>query len=161
MNGRDRTQPLRLHVGGALILVVFVALCLLTFAALSLAGAGANDRTSRRTAERAAAYAGACNAAEETLGEIDLCLEQAERRAGAGGFLQEAERALQELDGVTVSWEDGALTAAYQTPVSETQRLDVALRVNETGDSYYTLTGWQTVSTVEWEAEPPYQLWQE
>lgn len=159
---KRKNQPVRLSVGGSLILVVFVALCLITFAVLSLAGANANARTSRQTLERAAAYDQASNEAEERLGEIDLCLKQAEERAGTGGFLAEAEQALLQLDGVQVSWEGEALTAAYQVTISDTQRLDVSLRVNEAGsDTYYTLTGWQTVSTVDWEAEPPYQLWQE
>ena len=78
------------------------------------------------------------------------------------GLVLQAEQALLQLDGVQVSWEGEALTAAYQVTISDTQRLDVSLRVNEAGsDTYYTLTGWQTVSTVDWEAEPPYQLWQE
>lgn len=60
-----------ISVGSSSILVVFVVLCLTTFATLSLASANADYKLTRRTADEAAAYYAADAKAEDILMQID------------------------------------------------------------------------------------------
>ena len=61
----------RLHAGTASILLVFVTLCLISFAVLSLVNANADLRLSRKIAERNTAYYGAVSEAEQFIAEAD------------------------------------------------------------------------------------------
>lgn len=64
------------NVGTSLILVAFVLICLVAFAALSFASANADLTLAKQTIERKDEYIKACNAAEEKISQIDNFLQQ-------------------------------------------------------------------------------------
>ena len=68
----------RLHAGTASILLVFVTLCLISFAVLSLVNANADLRLSKKIAERNTAYYEAVSEAERFLAEADTTLLHAD-----------------------------------------------------------------------------------
>ena len=72
---KKTSRPL-LTTGTSTLLLIFVSLCLLTFAVLSFLSARADQNLSRKTAERTSAYYEACNQAEDRLGETDQMLEK-------------------------------------------------------------------------------------
>ena len=126
------SAPFRLNVGSSFVLVVFVVLCLVTFATLSIVSAAANEKASRRTMERTTAYYTACNQAEDILGQVDESLQNAEQEAGV--CLENAERALQQISGMQVAVQGDSLFASYAVMMSDTQRLEVELLVNDEND---------------------------
>ena len=67
---KKTSRPL-LTAGTSTLLLIFLSLCLLTFAVLSLLSARADRNLSRKTADRTTAYYEACNQAENRIGEID------------------------------------------------------------------------------------------
>lgn len=67
-------QGFRLHAGTASILLVFVTLCLIAFAVLSLSSANADLRLSQKIAERNTLYYAAHNEAVQMLAETDEAL---------------------------------------------------------------------------------------
>ncbi len=72
---KKTSRPL-LTTGTSTLLLIFVSLCLLTFAVLSFLSARADQNLSRKTAERTSAYYETCNQAEDRLGETDRMLEK-------------------------------------------------------------------------------------
>ena len=62
------------NVGSSSILLIFVILCLISFATLSIVSANADAKLSRRVVERTTAYNQACNPAQEDIASIDSTL---------------------------------------------------------------------------------------
>ena len=60
-----------MNIGSASILLVFVILCLVSFAVLSIVSANADSKLSARVLERTTAYYAACNQAEQSLAGMD------------------------------------------------------------------------------------------
>lgn len=120
------------HIGSSSLLVIFITLCLVTFAALALASAQRDYAFSSRMAQRKAAYYQASNAAEERLASIDEALSQA----------------------VPVKGEE----LSYQIPIDERQSLSVALTTDADSDAFYQIRSWQIINTVDWEADAPLPL---
>ena len=69
-----KKKPLRLNVGTSSILMIFVILCLVCFATLSIISASADNKLSNKVLERTTAYYNACNEAEISLSQIDNAL---------------------------------------------------------------------------------------
>lgn len=118
--------------GGSSLLVVFAVLCLTVFALLGLSTVQADGRLSDASAQAVSDYYEADCQAEAVLARL---------RAG--------ERPAD----VTVSGDE----YAYTCPVSETQALEVRVRLEE--DGAWTVQRWQMVSTVQWEADEQMDLW--
>lgn len=121
-----------LHIGSSSLLVIFVILCLVTFAALALASAQRDYAFSSRMAQRKAAYYQASNAAEERLASIDEALSQ----------------------GTPVKAED----LSYQIPIGERQALSVVLTTDAGSDTFYQIKSWQIINTVDWKDDEPLPL---
>lgn len=66
MNKEKKSVPF-LSIGSSSLLVVFLVLCLVIFAVLTLTGAQSDYRFSRQLADRRTAYYAACNQAEEQI----------------------------------------------------------------------------------------------
>ena len=64
-----------MNIGSASILLVFVILCLVSFAVLSIVSANADSKLSARVLERTTAYYAACNQAEEQIASLDAAGE--------------------------------------------------------------------------------------
>lgn len=129
MNERQRFSPPA--VGGSSLLVIFAVLCLTVFAMLALSTVQANGRLSDASAEAVTAYYAADAQAEAILAQL---------RAG------------RVPEDVTVTGE----TYTYTCPISDTQALEVEVRVNGTD---YEVLRWQSVSTADWQADESLHVW--
>lgn len=143
--------------GISLILLVFILLCLLTFAVLSLTSANADLRLSKKTAERISEYYAAESAAGRILKDIDgLLLEQYNNSRDRGEyeahFLEEAAgwdsfRAERTRDGVRI----------YVTQnIGDEELLEVELAVcypEEEGGSLYRIESWKSVQKAGWQPD--------
>lgn len=118
-------------VGGSSLLVIFIVLCLVVFAMLSLSSVQADGRLSKASAEAVHAYYAADCEAETILAQL---------RQGIAP------------EGVRVSEN----RYRYECTVSETQRLVVEVEIN--GEDYRVLR-WQTESTLTWEEKDTLNLW--
>lgn len=61
--------------GSTSILIIFVLLCLVVFASLSLVSANSDQKLSQKLAARTQAYYAACNEAETALAALDAALQ--------------------------------------------------------------------------------------
>ncbi len=128
-------------VGGSSLLTVFAVLCLTVFALLSLTTVRADARLAEASIETVAGYYKADYAAQEIL----ACL-----RTGAPLPEGRSVRATHGPD------HKGTLFS-YDCPISDTQRLEVEVIVEEDGG--YTVLRWQACPTVEWESDDSLDLW--
>ena len=118
-------------VGGSSLLVIFAVLCLTVFAMLSLSTVQADKRLSDASAAAVSEYYEADCQAEEILAQL---------RTG------------QVPEGVRVK----ADTYSYTCSISETQELQVEVRIRENG---WEVLRWQAVSTARWSEDETLSLW--
>ncbi len=128
--GSKQSSPV-IHIGASSLLVVFLVLCLVIFAALSLTSAQNDASYSQRAAERRTAFYTACNQAERILDEIDVRLESEGPEA--------------DLSDLGVTAEDGLLS--FSVPLSDTQAMAVTLELTPNGDHYYEIRAYRVVTT--------------
>ena len=107
------------NIGGSSILVIFVLLCITTFATLAMVSATASYRLAIQVAQAADDFFAAENIAEEKLAEISGILSRAN---GQSFYAQLAD--------LGALYQDGVIT--YSVSVNDSLRLDVELHVNGT-----------------------------
>ena len=147
---KKTSRPL-LTTGTSTLLLIFVSLCLLTFAVLSFLSARADQNLSRKTAERTSAYYEACNQAEDRLGEADQTLEKIwQETANEKAYFQAVRKTVEDLD-----FDEESHMLSFSVPLTDTQVLTVTLKLRtpESGSTFYTISGWKTVNTAEWTAD--------
>lgn len=160
-----------IHMGAPSLLMIFLVLCLFTFALLSLSSAKNNRTLSQQSADRIQTYYQASSLAEEALDQIDTILSDAHTDCGAesadtADYQKEVTEKLENcsVDGVsafTVDFTKGEGTLAFQVPVSESQQLSVVLTLPAPSDcqnGYYRITQWTTETTDSWDGDDTYQL---
>lgn len=129
----SKKQTFGINIGSSSMLMIFVTLCLISFAALSIVSANADKSLSEKIAVRTAAYYEACNSAEESLAGIDKLLQ--EQYAAAPD-----KDAYFEVVGPGIS---------YEIAISETQALyvEISFLYPQTDeDTYYRITSWQVIT---------------
>ena len=82
---RDKKQAPFVNIGSSLLLVIFLVLCLVTFATLSLSSARSDYSFSSRAAQRRTDYYQACNVAEDALAQVDAILVKAADSSDGSG----------------------------------------------------------------------------
>lgn len=130
-----------INVGTSSILVTFVLLCLVTFAALSYLSANSDYKLSQQTAQRATDFYKANEVAEIKYQDIDATLK------GAAADEDELNRLLAGKD-VTIDCSGDAPLISYDVTVSSSQKLHVQLCYAE--GSNLVVTKWQTENADTW-----------
>lgn len=119
-------------IGGSSLLVIFAVLCLTVFALLTLSTVKADMRLADAAVRSVMEYYSADCAAEEILANLrEECVPQ----------------------GVT---QNGNLFT-YACPVSDTQELQVIVKINQNG---YRIQQWKVVSTTEWMPDEFIDVWE-
>lgn len=146
MNKKKRQTPF-VNMGSSLLLVVFLVLCLVTFATLAFSSARSDESFSQRIADRKTEYYEAANQAEELFGQIDQILGAAK---GVPDFAK--------IDSVNadIHYDAEKETLSYQIPINERQALNVVLALQAEGGC--RIEKWQTVNIQKWESDDTLQL---
>lgn len=121
------------NVGSSSILLIFVILCLISFATLSIVSANADARLSRRVEERTSSYYEACNQAQADIAAIDSTLA-----AVYDNCFDEEEYFMAVGHKKT-----------YIVPISDLQTLSVTLDIlypQQDGEPFYRITSWQVIT---------------
>ena len=122
------------NIGSSSILVIFVVVCLVSFAALSIVSANSDYRLTQKMADRQTLYYQACNDAYQTLSDIDATLCALYN----SGITQEEYYA-------QVGYEK-----SYAYPVSDIQSLQVVIQINYPNDDmepFYEIQKWRIITT--------------
>lgn len=173
---KDKQQSSFVNIGSSSLLVIFLVLCMVTFAILSLSSARSDYSFSERLAGHKTEYYETCAWAETITGEIDEILSDTAGEMGAPGLPQTSGgvaaspygRAVMEvldgaeLEGILLSClpQDDNLTVAFEIPIGEKQALDVELLVTNyrSFETYYEIKSWKVVSTKAWDGDQPLNL---
>ena len=145
MSIKRQKETTGVNVGTSSLLLVFVVMCLVSFATLATVSARADEKLNNKVTERSASYYSACNEAEERLAGID--------------------DTLRTLYG-TVSdrndyFDQGGTSIDFAIPVPDVQTLSVSVKVNypDNGeDRFYTITKWKLETTGSLIEEEPQTL---
>lgn len=120
-------------MGSSSILLVFVLLCLVLFATLSIISANSDNKLTKKVLERTTSYYSACNEAELTLAQLDDTLVKAYINA-------ENEAEYFSKVGTQVS---------YTFPITDLQYLKVDVEIwypTTDNDTFYYIKNWQVIT---------------
>ena len=135
MSKKEKTSGSFTNIGLSSLMVVFLVLCLTTFALLTLSTARSDYSLSEKMADHRTDYYAACTKAEEVLDKIDKELEEnQEELLSKESFL---------MNDIIVIVEDDFLS--YDVPLENGQFLAVRLQVTDpsAADAFYEILSWQ------------------
>ncbi|HKM04733.1 MAG TPA: hypothetical protein VJZ04_09165 [Lachnospiraceae bacterium] len=123
-----------INIGSSSILMIFVILCMVSFATLSIVSANADFMLSNKMASRNIAYYQACSQAEHSIASID--------------------KTLQLLSNTCVNEEDYFIEAGHEISfiigISDLQSLQVEMNIlypTSSNTSRYQITAWKVITT--------------
>ena len=145
-----------LNTGFSSVLLVFITICLVTFATLSVLTAHSDYKLSTKYGDKTSSYCSADKTAREAMSAIDHTLFSlyTDHKDSASFYNSISEELF--LDSLPDSVSDFAISAdsgkddvdiSYQVPVSEVQTLYVSLKVSypvSEKDTFLTITRWQS-----------------
>lgn len=125
----------QINVGSSSILLIFVILCLISFAVLSFVSSSSDYKLSNKILNKNIAYYDACNLAEESLKNVHDTLQD---------IYIKSKSETEYYQSV------GGKTLCYTYPISDIQALCIELDVlypDITNKNYYNITKWQIITT--------------
>jgi hypothetical protein len=137
LSDRDRSSDRpTLTLGMSSLLVVFLILCLVTFAVLTLSGARSDYEFAQRLSNRRQAETAAGNEAQKIRAQVDRRLMECAENGSEPNLADLGVK----IEKNRIFWE---------TSVDEGQSLMVELTVTNEGEHYCEITAWKLVSTAE------------
>lgn len=134
-----KNKSQNINVGSSSILMIFVVLCLICFASLSLVSATSDYKLSKKFAEKTTAYYDACNMAESSISSIDASLK-------ASAVLLTEDEYFTKV-GTFIS---------FYVPINELQSLYISLSPQYPANKYepcYLLTNYEVITLKPLETE--------
>jgi len=126
------------QIGTSYLLVIFIVLCLVTFAALSLSSALKDQSYTQKVAAHQTAYASASAAASARLADIDTALQS-----------DAPYEALRSLSDITITDQDGKWLISYTVPMTDSQNLEVSILADPSDGSRHIVC-WKEAAASQW-----------
>lgn len=137
-----------MNIGTSSILVTFVLLCLVTFAALTYMSAQSDLRLSRQAAQRTTAYYDANRMGEIYLANIEsLLVKLANSSEDEQGYMAGIPALFHDNNQIVVQNENGAIMISFLINVGDAQNLSVQLQAlyPDTNDGkVFDIVKWNT-----------------
>lgn len=163
----NKQQSSFVNIGSSSLLIIFLIMCLATFAILSISSAKSDYSFSERLADRKTQYYDASASASQILDSIDEKLENLAKTDlcdGKTAYMDQVISAFHEskINDVTLLCRsiNNETIISYQIPIGNKQVLDVQIRVTDYTENpaYYEIKSWQVVSTDNWESDQTLNL---
>ena len=153
------------NIGTVTLLMVFIILCMITLAALSLSSSSRDAEMGEKSAHRITEYYTASNKAEELLAAIDNAFAHAYGNASNDEeYYRMIREELSSAD-VNANLTEDTLSVDFQVDINDSQALSVLIdvlprhQVKETdAASFYNILSWQVIRTGTWEGDDSLQL---
>ena len=156
------------NIGASSLLVIFLILCLVTFAILTLTSAKSDADFAEKLAHHKTNYYAACNTAESTLDKIDAVLADAWQLSDTdtAAVFTEIETQLTALDSreqlqLSMDFTQSEPIISYAVAIDDKQNLCVTLTLTAApakGETYYRISQWQVQSSGEWKGDQTLNL---
>ena len=114
------------NIGLSSLLIVFLILCLTTFALLALSTAKSDDTLSKKLADHRTDYYAASSQAEEILAQIDAILEQKQNQSLAGTDFSNIDNT-----SISINTEENLDVLSYSVPMKNDRILSVKLQITD------------------------------
>lgn len=150
------------NIGSVSLLMVFIVLCLVTFATLSLSSAAGDYKYSQNTAQHNTEYYNACNQASLRLKKIDNILSEAYQN-NAADYYSEVSDQFTSMENVTADFTTDTPSISFEIKINKTKALKVVLTLNSPDklfDGFYNISSWQEVSTADWKSNEHLNLFE-
>lgn len=155
----DKQQSTFVNIGSSSLLIVFLVLCLASFAILSLSSAKSDYSFSKKFADHKTEYYSASSKASLVLDKIDSLLASSAEDIGSFDdfYKNKVTASLHgtKIDDISLTCQsrNNHLIVSYQIPVRKRQVLDVKLIITDftENETYYEVDTWQILSTDTWE----------
>lgn len=140
-------------IGSSSILTVFVLICIVTFAVLSILSARANYNLTKINLNYFTEYTNAENIAEKTLTDIDnILISSFNSTHNEDEYLKNSLNSLKNMDNISFEEEN---IIFYSVKINETQNLNVKIKIiypvdKETNN--YQILGWYYENIENWES---------
>ncbi|MBI4856913.1 MAG: hypothetical protein HY818_09245 [Acetobacterium woodii] len=152
-----------LNIGTSSLLVIFIVLCLVTFATLSVVSAHADYKLSQTLDDRTKNYYLASNQAENTLNTIDNRLLFIYHNSSSElDYFNKCQAQLKQT-GDEFNYNPVNRSISYTQVISSNLVLTVSLDViypNSENNRFYKLTSWQESNTASWQPDNSLNLMQ-
>lgn len=145
-----------INIGFSSIVMVFIMICLVTFATLSVLTAHSDYRLSQKMADKTTAYYKADAIARDMVELLDEELFNIYLKSSVSNDFYEAVAATDfstyapsDIHNVMLNKSEDDIILSYEVPISEVQTLYVSLHVNfplAESECFTTITRWQTVT---------------
>jgi len=145
-----------INIGFSSIVMVFIMICLVTFATLSVLTAHSDYRLSKKMADKTTAYYKADAIARDMVELLDKQLFNIFLESSISTDFYEtvvvtdfSTYAPSDIHNITLKDIDDNIIISYDVPISEVQTLYVSLRINfplAESECFTTITRWQTVT---------------
>lgn len=164
---KDKQKQTFVNIGSSSLLMIFLVLSLVTFSVLVLSSAKSDYTLSEQLASHKREYYEASSKAEDVLLQIDQILEEQAQKneKNRAEYVNQVKKALDgcEFEEICLSVEQEekeTLVVVYDVPMSEQQKLYVALEITDYTESetYYQIQMWKVVSTDQWEGDQSIEL---
>ncbi|MEG0275625.1 MAG: hypothetical protein RR630_01205 [Coprobacillus sp.] len=141
-----KQTKITMNIGIISFLTVFVILCLVTFAVLSLVSAKSNIDLSQKSIQHKTQYYELCNQGEAFLEKIDNQLYQNYLQAKSQNEYFSFIEKVNQIDS-SIKIEDHIITFDL---INNKQKLHVEIEVLYPGDKFYQLKVWDIMPSQEW-----------
>lgn len=138
MKRKKRASYPGIQIGTSYLLVIFVILCLVTFATLSLSSAKRDQTYSQQLAERETAYCEANAKATQIMAQIDDAFAE-----------KDPVFAIQQIEDVTVEKDGDNLDISYVVPVTDSQNLEVEI-LADPAKGTQKVVKWKESASTKW-----------
>ncbi len=157
------------NIGSVTLMMIFIVVCMVSFAALSLSTASADSRAAKKSAKHVINYYKASNDAEEKLANLSQALSETYAASkDSDNYYQRLEEKIQAMEGFSFKskeTDESSLSGAsisYDCSISKNQALHVEILCSYPKDASNTglcqITCWQSISTGQWEGDNSIKL---
>lgn len=151
---KKRTYP-GIQIGTSFMLIVFIILCLVIFATLSLSGSLRDYEYSKKAAQKATDYYHACSLAEQKVGEIDAILcKSAQNSESYEEYIENVTENVLKLQYTEINAENEDTIISFEEKINETQKLLVSLELEkelQANEKLYKIVKWKESPSKGWE----------
>ena len=149
-------------IGTSLILVVFITICLLTFATLSLVSAQSDNELSLSAAEKVMEFYDSEAMAQETLKKIDdELLSIYQESVDKESYYATVLKNFSDISGLHIT-NDEVIALTYMTRISDAEVITSQIQIiypDELNHNLYKIQSWKLINTIKWEEDTKIEIW--
>ena len=145
------------NIGSVSLLMIFIVLCMVTFAVLSLSETISDKKFSVKMAKHTTQYYEASNLAEAKLSEIDQILSDSHKEAkDSAGYDKLVRERLKNISDIDTDASSKNYIISSQFVINDSLSLEMRLSVNgydDTKKQYYKILSFKEIHTQEWNGD--------